>query len=53
MKETRTVTIDSDQYEQICEYAQAHGQTVEAVLREVLADYIVSCISQRLKASGQ
>ena len=47
MKETRTVTIDPDQYEQLCEYSQRNGQSVKEAFNEALDDYIDSVNTQR------
>jgi hypothetical protein len=48
MKETRTITIEPDQDEQLCEYVEETGQTVEEALREALTDHIDSVITRQL-----
>jgi predicted CopG family antitoxin len=46
MKETRTITIEPDQYKELLEYSQQSGQSVKAVIKEALENYIAS--SERL-----
>ncbi|HEV3206070.1 MAG TPA: hypothetical protein VGZ28_03890 [Terriglobales bacterium] len=42
MKETRTITIEPDQYKELLEYSQQSGQSVKAVIKEALENYIAS-----------
>jgi len=50
MKETRTVTIDPDQYKQLCEYSQRNGQSVKEAFNEAISDFIADTVSPKLKA---
>jgi predicted CopG family antitoxin len=42
MKETRTITIDSEQYKELLEYSQRSGQSVKDAINEALQDFVAS-----------
>jgi hypothetical protein len=46
-KATRTIWIAPDQYEELCEYVEETGQTIEEAIREALDDWIDSGNTQR------
>ena len=50
MKETRTVMIDTDEYQRFCEHAQALGKTAEEAVQEAISEFIADTVGPKLKA---